>query len=239
MSASTEPGLPADPVRVVVTDDHPLCRRGLVNILTAADIDVVAEAESGESAISAAEQEAPDVVLMDLKMPGLSGIGATRILIERRPATRVLVLTASAQEEDVTDAILAGACGYVLKDGPVEELIAAVHAVAGGQALISPRIASMLLQRIRKHAPPAPDGAPAHELSARELQVLSLLAAGKANSEIGQALFISPRTARNHVSNILTKLQVENRVQAAVRAVHDGILLPGPTERSGAAGVGT
>jgi DNA-binding NarL/FixJ family response regulator len=231
---SGAPGLPAEPVRVVVADDHPLCRRGLVSILTAADIEVVAEAESGESAISAAEQEAPDVVLMDLRMPGLSGIGATRILIERRPATRVLVLTASAQEEDVTDAILAGACGYVLKDGPVEELIAAVHTVAGGQALIAPRIASMLLQRIRKQAPSG--GAPAHELSARELQVLSLLTAGKENSEIGEALFISPRTARNHVSNILTKLQVENRVQAAVRAVHDGILLAGPKERSDAAG---
>ena len=195
-----------------------------MGILTAADIEVVAEAESGESAISAAEQEAPDVVLMDLNMPGLSGIGATRKLIERRPATRVLVLTASAQEEDVTDAILAGACGYVLKDGPVEELIAAVHTVAGGQALISPRVAFVLMQRIRTQALAVTSGAPAHELSARELEVLSLLAAGKANPEIGQELFISPRTARNHVSNILMKLQVENRVQAAVRAVHDGIL---------------
>jgi DNA-binding NarL/FixJ family response regulator len=230
---SGEPGLPAEPVRVVVADDDPLYRRGLASILTAADIEVVAEAASGELAIPAAEENAPDVVLMDLMMPGLSGIGATRRLIERRPATRVLMLTASAQEEDVTDAILAGACGYVLKDGPVEELIAAVYTVAGGQALISPRIASMLLQWIREQE--LAGDAPAHELSARELEVLSLLTAGKANTEIGEALFISPRTARNHVSNILTKLQVENRVQAAVRAVHDGILA-GPKERSDAAG---
>jgi DNA-binding NarL/FixJ family response regulator len=217
-----EPSSPTDSLRVVVADDHPFYRRGLARILSSAGIEVVAQVANGEAAIRAAVETAPDVVLMDLNMPGMSGLDATRRLIEHAPASRVLVLTVSVQEDDVVEAILAGANAYVVKDGPIEELIAGIHAVAGGQSLISSQIASTLLRRIREQVPAA-DAAQA-ELSARELEVLSLVAEGKANPEIAEALFISPSTVRNHISSILIKLQVENRVQAAVRAVRDGML---------------
>jgi DNA-binding NarL/FixJ family response regulator len=160
---------------------------------------------------------------MDLNMPGLSGAEATRRLTGESPATRVLVLSVSAQEEDVTDAVLAGASGYVLKDGPVEEVVAGIKAAAAGQSLISPRIASMILRRVREqqtttHVAPDP------HLSNRELEVLGLMAEGMANHEIAAALVISASTVRNHISSILLKLQVENRVEAAVRAVRHGLV---------------
>jgi DNA-binding NarL/FixJ family response regulator len=135
----------------------------------------------------------------------------------------VLVLTVSAQQDDVLDAVVAGASGYVLKDGPMEEVIAAIHAVAQGQSLISPRIASTLLRRIRDQATADPTTAEV-ELSARELEVLGLVAEGRPNAEIAEELFISHSTVRNHISSILMKLHVENRVQAAVRAIRDRML---------------
>ena len=210
---------PPEPLRVVVADDHPFYRQGLVKLLTASGIDVVGEAANGAAAIELAEQTAPDVVVMDLNMPGLSGVEATRQLSERLPSTPVLVLSVSAEEADVTDAILAGASGYVLKDAPVEEVVAGIRAAAGGESLISPRIADMLLRKVREaetesYVQPV-------RLSDRELEVLRLVADGKANNEIAEMLFISPSTVRNHISSILMKLQVDNRVQAAVRAVRD------------------
>jgi DNA-binding NarL/FixJ family response regulator len=156
-------------------------------------------------------------------MPGLSGVELTRRLTERTPASRVLVVTVSALEEDVTEAILAGASGYVLKDGPVEEVVAGIRAAAAGESLISPPIASMLLGRIRDHTEGELE-VPRAPLSKRELEVLQLVAEGKANHEIGEALFIGTSTVRNHISSILLKLQVDNRVQAAVRAVRDHIV---------------
>jgi DNA-binding NarL/FixJ family response regulator len=219
----TESGQGSETLRLVVADDHPFYRRGLVQILKDAGFEVIAEAANGQDAIRTVEETAPDVVVMDLNMPGLSGLDATRRLTERIPSSRVLVLTVSAEEADVFESILAGASGYVLKDGPVEELIAAIQAVAAGASLISPRIASMLLRRIREQAL-AEQEIPEATLSARELEVLNLLAEGKANTEIGEQLFISPSTVRNHISSILMKLQVGNRVQAAVRAVRGRIV---------------
>jgi DNA-binding NarL/FixJ family response regulator len=210
-------------LRVVIADDHPFYRDGLAKLLDANGIDVAAQAANGEAAIRAVAETAPDVVVMDLNMPGMSGIEATRQLTEVAPHTRVLVLSVSAQEDDVTDAILAGASGYVLKESPVEEVVAGIQAAAAGQALISPRVATLLLGRLRKHAQAQRDMS-SMQLSERELDVLGLLADGKANHEIAEALYISPSTVRNHVANILAKLHVDNRVQAAVRAVRGRIV---------------
>jgi DNA-binding NarL/FixJ family response regulator len=211
-------------LRVVLVDDHPVYREGLAKLLRECDVDVVAQAGNGPEAIEIVEDIAPDVVVMDLNMPGMSGVEVTRRLNERNPASRVLVVSVSAQEEDVTEAILAGASGYVLKDGPVEEVVAGIQAAANGESLISPRIATMLLRRLRLDEPVEVDAPAQTPLSERELQVLRLVAEGKGNHEIGEALFIGQSTVRNHISSILMKLQVENRVQAAVRAVRDRIV---------------
>jgi DNA-binding NarL/FixJ family response regulator len=216
--------MPATPeqLRVVLVDDHPVYREGLAKLLRESGVDVVAQAGNGADAMSIVEEAAPDVVVMDLNMPGMSGVDVTRKLVERTPASRVLVVSVSAQEEDVTEAILAGASGYVLKDGPVEEVVAGIQAAANGESLISPRIATMLLRRMRLDEPAEAAGTrPVTPLSERELQVLRLVAEGKGNQEIGEALYIGQSTVRNHISSILMKLQVENRVQAAVRAVRD------------------
>ena len=212
-----------DPLRVVVVDDHSFYRAGLTRLLRHSGVDVVGEAPNGEEAIRQVAETAPDVVVMDLNMPGLSGIDATRRLVEESPATKVLVLTVSADEGDVTGAILAGASGYVLKDGPVEEVVAGIEAVAAGQSLISPRVATFMLQHLRESAVEVRELAGVR-LSGRELEVLSLLAEGRANHEIADLLIISQSTVRNHISSILLKLQVENRVQAAVRAVRDHLV---------------
>jgi DNA-binding NarL/FixJ family response regulator len=211
-------------LRVVLVDDHPVYREGLARLLSQSGVEVVAQAGNGPEALSIVEDAAPDVVVMDLNMPGMSGVDVTRKLVQRNPASRVLIVSVSAQEEDVTEAILAGASGYVLKDGPVEEVVAGIQAAANGESLISPRIATMLLRKMRldgpgENAPPATT-----PLSERELQVLRLVAEGKGNQEIAEALYIGQSTVRNHISSILMKLQVENRVQAAVRAVRDRIV---------------
>jgi DNA-binding NarL/FixJ family response regulator len=214
---------PTDPLRVVIADDHPFYRQGLAELLAKTGVEVVGEAADGHAAIEVAVEKAPDVVVMDLNMPGLSGAEATRLLTERNPAARVLVLSVSAEEVDVTDAILAGAMGYVLKDSPIEEVVAGIKAASQGESLISPRIASQLIRRIRDREAEEP-AMPPLPLSERELQVLRLVADGKTNQEIGAELFIGPSTARNHISSILMKLQVDNRVQAAVRAVRDRLV---------------
>jgi DNA-binding NarL/FixJ family response regulator len=211
-------------LRVVLVDDHPVYRQGLAKLLRECGVDVVAQAGNGADALSIVEEEAPDVVVMDLNMPGMSGVEVTRKLVERNPASRVLVVSVSAQEEDVTEAVLAGASGYVLKDGPVEEVVAGIQAAANGESLISPRIATMLMRRLRVDGPTELDAPVRTPLSERELQVLRLVAEGKGNQEIGEALYIGQSTVRNHISSILMKLQVENRVQAAVRAVRDRIV---------------
>jgi DNA-binding NarL/FixJ family response regulator len=173
--------------RVVLVDDHDLFRTGLRNLLEEQNVQVVGECDNGTDALRAVRELAPDVVVMDLNMPGISGVEATRQISMIAPLTRVLVLTISDQDSDVMDAILAGACGYLLKDASIAELIQS-------------------------------------ELSDREIQVLKLIANGKDNAMIAGELHISPKTVKNHISNILMKLQIDNRIQAAVYAVRSGIV---------------
>jgi DNA-binding NarL/FixJ family response regulator len=193
-----------EPLRVVIADDHPYYRRGLVRSLRTRGIDVVAEAPSGEAAIRAVEATSPDVVVMDLKMPGMSGVEATRQLAARAPASAVIVLSVSNEEDDVTEAILAGASGYVLKESPVDEVIAGIRAAASGEPHISAAITLPLLRRLRESA--APRSGTATRLSAAEDQVLDLLDRGKDDDEIATTLGIGTAAVRRHVSSILTKL---------------------------------
>src|SRR5919106_2780976 len=196
----------SEPLRVILVDDHPVYRAGLSRLLRESGVDVVAEVPNGESALEAVEAMAPDVVVMDLNMPGMSGLEATRRLVAQSPATRVLIVSVSAQEADVTDAILAGASGYVLKESPVEEVVAGIRAAAAGESLLSPRIAGTLLDRIRDREQVQPE-LPPIPLSDRELQVLRLVAQGRGESEIGETLHIGAGTVTKHISSLLMKLQ--------------------------------
>jgi DNA-binding NarL/FixJ family response regulator len=214
-----------DELRVLVVDDHDLFRTGLRNLLEQEGVNVVGEAENGEAAIRLASDLAPDVVIMDLNMPGAGGVETTRRLSSLAPLSRVVVLTISADDDDVMNAVMAGACGYLLKDSSIQELIAGIRAASEGESLISPQIAAKVLQRLRAQSKDI-DAAETirAELSDRELQVLKLIANGKDNAQIASELFISPKTVKNHISNILMKLQIENRIQAAVYAVRSGIV---------------
>jgi DNA-binding NarL/FixJ family response regulator len=208
--------------RVVLADDHPCYRQGLAKMLTDSGVDVVAEAGNGWAALKAAESTEPDVVMLDLGMPGLSGVEVTRRLTSCDPPHRVLILSVSDSEADVVEALHAGASGYFLKDGPVDEVVAGIAAVAEGESCFSPRIGAMLLRRIRQ-TDERPAGDPVH-LSTRERDVLRLVVEGRSNEKIGEGLSIDAGTARNHVSHILAKMGVDNRVQAAVRAVREGLV---------------
>jgi DNA-binding NarL/FixJ family response regulator len=208
--------------RVVLADDHPFYRQGLAKLLTESGVRVLAEAGNGWAALKAVEATSPDVVVVDLNMPGLSGAEVTRRLTACDPPHRVIVLSVSDSEADVTAALQAGARGYFLKDGPVEEVVAGIDAVSQGESLFSPRIGAMLLRRLREQTE-APGEVPV-PLSKRELDVLKLVVEGRSNEKIGEGLSIDAGTARNHVSHILLKMGVDNRVQAAVRAVREGIV---------------
>jgi DNA-binding NarL/FixJ family response regulator len=211
--------------RVVLVDDHDLFRTGLVTLLTEQGVHVVGEAGTGEAALRVVRELAPDVVVMDLNMPGISGVAATREITAVAPLTRVVVLTISADDNDVVDAVMAGACGYLLKDSSIQQLIAGIRAAAAGESLISPQIAGKVLQLLRVQGTSGEKTEPmVTTLSDRELDVLKLIAIGKDNAEIARDLFISPKTVKNHISNILMKLQIENRIQAAVYAVRSGIV---------------
>ena len=215
----------AGSVRVLLVDDHDLFRTGLRNLLEERGVQVSGEAGSGEEAVRLVAELAPEVVVMDLHMPGISGIEAIKQIAANAPLTRVLVLTISDQDEDVLHAILAGACGYLLKDASVEELIRGIEAAAVGEALVSPAIAGKVLQQVRATAASPEAAETIHsELSQRELDVLKLIANGNDNAMIAAQLHISPKTVKNHISNILMKLQIENRIQAAVYAVRSGIV---------------
>jgi DNA-binding NarL/FixJ family response regulator len=211
--------------RVLLVDDHDLFRTGLRNLLEEQGVQIVGEADNGTDAIRYVRELAPDVVVMDLNMPGMSGVEATRQITSIAPLTRVVVLTISDQDGDVMDAILAGACGYLLKDSSIHDLIRGINSAAIGESLISPHIAGKVLQRVRASTPSSIDAATIRsELSDREIQVLKLIANGKDNALIAAELHISPKTVKNHISNILMKLQIENRIQAAVYAVRSGIV---------------
>ena len=210
-------------LRVVIVDDHEVFRRGLVPLLEERGIRVIGEAGLAADGIQQASDLSPNVVLMDLNMPGMSGIQATQRLSAAAPLVRVLVLTVVADQQNVTDALLAGACGYLVKDASIDQIVEGIKAAARGESLISPRIASQLVRRLREppEVEPALAGA---ELTPRELEVLEMLSRGMDNPEIAQALYLSQHTVKNHVSSILVKLQVANRIQAAVRAVRKGLV---------------
>jgi DNA-binding NarL/FixJ family response regulator len=206
-------------------DDHDLFRTGLRTLLEDQGVDIVGEADTGTRALEQIRETAPEVVVMDLNMPGISGVEATRQIAMIAPLTRVLVLTISDQDADVMDAILAGACGYLLKDSTIDELMAGIAAAANGESLVSPAIAAKVLQRLRATSTSPREAETIRaELSEREIQVLKLIANGKDNAMIAAELHISPKTVKNHISNILMKLQIDNRIQAAVYAVRSGLV---------------
>ena len=215
----------AESHRVLIVDDHDLFRTGLRNLLEEQGVQVVGEAASGAEAVQIVRELAPDVVVMDLNMPGMGGIDATRHITSIAPLTRVVMLTISDQDSDVMDAIFAGACGYLLKDSSIQDLMAGIQAASRGESLISPAIAARLLQRVRATSTqPEIARTIKAELSEREIEVLKLIANGKDNAVIAGELHISPKTVKNHISNILMKLQIDNRIQAAVYAVRSGLV---------------
>jgi two-component system NarL family response regulator len=212
-------------VRLLVVDDHDLFRAGLASLLSAEEgIEVVGQASGGKLGVRLASELLPDVILMDVRMPDIGGPEATRLILERAPGTKVLALTVSSDDADVSAALQAGAVGFLAKDTPIDSLVVAINAAASGAAWLSPRAAEVVLGRIRTVAPaPPPDTRSLEQLSEREIDVLRLIATGMENAEIADALNISPRTAKNHVSNILSKLGLPSRVQAAVYAVRQGV----------------
>ncbi|MGY1913977.1 response regulator [Blastococcus sp. SYSU DS0973] len=208
-------------IRVVVADDHPAFRAGLRVLLQDSGVDVVAEAADGPAVVDAVVETRPDVALLDLQMPGLTGVEVTKRLQELVPATRVLVLTMIEADETVLAAIRAGAWGYLLKGAGQEEIERAVRAVAGGQMVygagIAPRVMAFFTARSGAVLPPLP------ELSDRERQVLTLAAEGRTNADIARRLFLSEKTVRNHMSSIFTKLGVTDRASAVARARDAGL----------------
>ncbi|WNG18149.1 response regulator [Cystobacter fuscus] len=211
-------------ITVLIIDDHTVVRQGVRALLGAQeDIEVVGEAGSGEQALELAREHAPDVALMDLMMPGMGGIEATRRLKEVSPRTQILMLTSYHEDEHILPALRAGALSYLLKDASADELVQAVRKAAGGEATLSPRVASQVIRSLRQPTRER-ETPPLHsQLSERERQVLLLVADGLTNTDIAQRLGIGEKTVKSHVSNILGKLQVEDRTQAAAFAWREGL----------------
>ena len=208
-------------IRVLIADDHSIVRKGIRALLaTEADVEVVGEAADGREAIAEEERLRPDVILMDMVMPHVDGIEAIRRITARRPDARILVLTSFAADEKVLPAIKAGALGYLLKDSSPEELVQAIHQVHLGQSSLHPSIARKLLQEISR-----PSGRPTilEPLTERELEVLRLVARGMSNRQIADQMVISEATVRTHVSNILSKLHLASRTEAALYAIREGL----------------
>ncbi len=215
---------------VLVADDQAMIRAGLRKILEAeADLTVVADVGDGGGAVAETRRLRPDVVLMDIRMPVLDGIEATRRIVAAQPATRVLVLTTFGLDTYVFEALRAGASGFMLKDAPPEELVAAVRIVASGDALLAPAVTRAVVEEFARQEPSAPAGPPAAvaELTPREREVLDLMVAGLSNPEICARLVISEATAKTHVARILQKLDVRDRVQAVIYAYESGLVRPG------------
>jgi DNA-binding NarL/FixJ family response regulator len=215
--------------RVLIADDQPLVRVGLRKILEAEpDLEVVAEAADGEDAVAETRLHRPDVVLMDIRMPALDGIEATRRIAAGQPAVRVLILTTFGLDTYVFDALRAGASGFMLKDAPPEELVAAVRLVARGEALLAPAVTRSVIEEFaRRPVARMPKPSPTlAELTAREREVLELLARGCSNPEICAELVISEATAKTHVARILQKLGLRDRVQAVIYAYENGVVTP-------------
>ena len=214
-------------IKVLVADDQSMLRAGFRMLLAQEpDIEVVGEASNGREAVDKAARFGPNVILMDIRMPELDGLEATRRILATDAAARILVLTTFDLDEYVYDALQAGASGFVLKDDPPEQLLAAIRTVAEGQALLSPAVTKRVIREFtRIHRPVAPKGL--DELTEREREVLSLIAEGRSNAEIGEVLFISETTVKTHVTHVLQKLDVRDRVQAVVLAYQAGLVEAG------------
>ena len=213
----------SDPITVLLVDDHEVVRRGVRAFLeTQADITVVAEAGSGEEAVRLAAEHAPDVALMDLIMPGMDGVEATGRLTARSPRTKVVMLTSYHDDEHIFPAIRAGALSYVLKEVGPDELADAVRKAAAGEAVLHPRGAERVVRELHGARREEPNAF--HELSDRELEVLKLIAEGLSNAQIAGRLYVSEKTVKSHVSNILGKLHLADRTQAAVYAWRQGVV---------------
>jgi DNA-binding NarL/FixJ family response regulator len=219
-----------EPIRTMIVDDHALFRRGLEMVLDSEpDIELVGEAGDGTEAVEKAGETLPDVVLMDIRMPRSSGIDACRAMKAVVPSAKIVMLTISDEEADLFEAIRAGATGYLLKDIPLDEVADTVRAVDGGQSLISPSMAGKLLTEFatlarREAASEPPQQVPAPKLTDREMQVLKLIARGMNNRDIAKELFISENTVKNHVRNILEKLQIHSRMEAVMVAVREKLI---------------
>ncbi len=234
---STDPGAAsgsvassaAEPIRALIVDDHALFRRGLEMVLAAEDdIELVGEASDGAEAVQKAGESLPDVVLMDIRMPKSSGIEACRAMKEVAPSSKIVMLTISDEEEDLFEAIRAGASGYLLKDIPLDEVADVVRAVHGGQSLINPSMAAKLLTEFaalnKRDQEERAEQVPPPKLTDREMQVLKLVAKGMNNRDIAKELFISENTVKNHVRNILEKLQIHSRMEAVMIAVREKLI---------------
>ena len=216
-----------DVIRVLIVDDHALFRRGLMLVLESEPgIEVVGEAEDGTDALAKAEATAPDVVLMDVRMPKMSGIEATKAVAAALPTSKIIMLTVSDEEDDLYEAIKAGAAGYLLKEISIEEVADAVRAVVQGQTLISPSMASKLITEFQTLSRLAADRSqvPVPKLTDRELEVLKLVAQGMTNREVADQLYIAENTVKNHVRNILEKLHLHSRMEAVMYAVRENLL---------------
>lgn len=216
-----------EPIRVLIADDHERFRRGLKMVLEAEDgIEVVAQAGTGVEAVERVEELAPDVVLMDVRMPVQNGIEATRVIRGAFPSTRIIMLTVSDDEDDLFDAVKAGANGYLLKEVSIEEVADAVRAVVQGQSLITPSMAAKLIAEFGSLARRAEgvEARPSQSLTGRELEVLKRVAKGMGNEEIAAELGLTPPAVRNHVANILVKLQLRSRIEAALTAMEPRLL---------------
>jgi DNA-binding NarL/FixJ family response regulator len=227
--APPDTSLPGEPIRTMIVDDHALFRRGLEMVLDEEpDIEVVGQASDGAEAVEKAAESLPDVVLMDIRMPRSSGIEACRAMKEAAPSAKIVILTISDEEEDLFEAIRAGASGYLLKDIPLDEVADTVRAVHGGQSLINPSMAGKLLTEFatlaRRDDEERTQELPAPRLTEREMQVLKLIARGMNNRDIAKELFISENTVKNHVRNILEKLQIHSRMEAVMVAVREKLI---------------
>ncbi len=216
-------------VRILIADDQALFRRGIGTVLaTEIDIDIVGEAEDGEEAVAKTQALEPDLVVMDVRMPRLSGIEAARRIRESNPETKILMLTVSDEESDLYEAIKAGANAYLLKEISVDEVASVIRAVMRGESLISPSMASKLLHEFNALARQVDERErlPAPVLTSRELEVLRMVARGMSNKEVAEALYISENTVKNHVRNILDKLHLHSRMEAVMYAVRNRLLDP-------------
>ncbi len=218
-------------IRVALVDDQAMVRVGLRMILESEDdIEVVAEGTSGTDAVGLVERHAPDVVLMDVRMPGMDGLAATRAVLDAHPGSRIVILTTFDDDEYVYEALRAGASGFLLKSVEGDALVSAVRVVAGGEALLAPEVTRRVIEQFARTpaaaAEPPEPAATTGDLSEREVEVLRLMARGLSNQEIASELYVSGTTVKTHVSHILTKLGVRDRVQAVVEAYDSGIVVP-------------